>query len=557
MTSAPDTDTMPQAAGSGVVAGYRLLRRVATGDRAEVHLAVEAMEPADHDAARHVARRALAVRIYRPGSDDDRIGTEIAAMSADASGTLPALVDVAVLEDGRRILVVERIGGPTLARVLGERVLDPGEATTILAPLVAAAAGLADVGFVHGRLATSDVMIDETGRPRLIGLGAVRALDAAGGAVARTELMRDGHRRLAGLIEEVARSTRRPAAFERAVAVARAGADSRPFERTEGEIERALFAAAPAVPLRTGVNQPGREALPTRFEPSTGVITATGHDADVAHVGTIVPASTSTSRPRGWRKVLGELAQLPPVVVDRVADAADAEPAGALRRRARAFVAGRRRTLVVGAATGGAALVLLLTLVPPSAEAGRSAGTQDAAAVEVPASGSAESSSSSASSSPVGTTAGAPSGGAARLGDGSGDEPSDVPSAGPGATGSSAGAADMEAGAGIGAAADPVAAAIELMSVRTECLAKLDAGCLDGVDQPGSAIERADRAMLAAAREGDDPVVADHALDAMSVSAEMGEAVLLRLPYLDPQREPASLLVMRGEAGWRLRELFD
>jgi hypothetical protein len=29
------------------------------------------------------------------------------------------------------------------------------------------------------------------------------------------------------------------------------------------------------------------------------------------------------------------------------------------------------------------------------------------------------------------------------------------------------------------------------------------------------------------------------------------------VPFTDVEREPASLLLMRGEAGWRLRELFD
>jgi eukaryotic-like serine/threonine-protein kinase len=43
----------------------------------------------------------------------------------------------------------------------------------------------------------------------------------------------------------------------------------------------------------------------------------------------------------------------------------------------------------------------------------------------------------------------------------------------------------------------------------------------------------------------------------IEVAAEMGAAVLLRVPRTVAEREPASILVVRGEAGWRLREIFD
>ena len=46
-------------------------------------------------------------------------------------------------------------------------------------------------------------------------------------------------------------------------------------------------------------------------------------------------------------------------------------------------------------------------------------------------------------------------------------------------------------------------------------------------------------------------------LGAIMLVADMGSAVLLEVPYADAEREPASLLMMRSEAGWRLRELFD
>ena len=96
-----------------------------------------------------------------------------------------------------------------------------------------------------------------------------------------------------------------------------------------------------------------------------------------------------------------------------------------------------------------------------------------------------------------------------------------------------------------------------LLELRASCFAALDLACLDQVVQPGSAIEAEDRAALIAARDGAEHPAMGYDLDHLAVSAEMGAAVLVTVPFTDVEREPASLLLMRGEAGWRLRELFD
>ena len=75
---------------------------------------------------------------------------------------------------------------------------------TILAPIVVAIDELARHGFVHTRLASSDVLFDDDGRPRLIGLGAVRHLPDGGAE--RTALRRLSHERLAELVEDVVAS---------------------------------------------------------------------------------------------------------------------------------------------------------------------------------------------------------------------------------------------------------------------------------------------------------------------------------------------------------------
>ena len=115
------------------------------------------------------------MRVYASSVPGESIATEIEAMTADTSGALPELYDVATLDDGRCCLAVERLPGPTLAGLLIGRTLDPGEAVTILAPVVVAVAELAESGFVHTRLSASDVILDATGRPRVIGLGALQS----------------------------------------------------------------------------------------------------------------------------------------------------------------------------------------------------------------------------------------------------------------------------------------------------------------------------------------------------------------------------------------------
>ena len=219
-TTTPDrlaTEPPTPAAAERSLAGYRLLRRIANGDRADVYLAtVDRHHPGDVDVAALVA-----VRVYPSSMPGESIATEIEAMTADTSGALPELYDVATLDDGRCCLAVERLPGPTLAGLLIGRTLDPGEAVTILAPVVVAVARLAESGFVHTRLSANDVILDATGRPRVIGLGALRRLPAEAQQRERTDLVRSGHEVLADLIEEVMRATRPSGIFDGALEIIR------------------------------------------------------------------------------------------------------------------------------------------------------------------------------------------------------------------------------------------------------------------------------------------------------------------------------------------------
>lgn len=104
---------------------------------------------------------------------------------------------------------------------------------------------------------------------------------------------------------------------------------------------------------------------------------------------------------------------------------------------------------------------------------------------------------------------------------------------------------------GGGLSDDPVVAVIELLERREICFRELSVLCLEGVDQSGSTALAIDRDAIAAMRdggEGDWPRVSPQ--DAVVVE-RLGDSVLVDV---GPETAPASLLLMRSEAGWRIRD---
>jgi hypothetical protein len=105
---------------------------------------------------------------------------------------------------------------------------------------------------------------------------------------------------------------------------------------------------------------------------------------------------------------------------------------------------------------------------------------------------------------------------------------------------------------------DPVVAAPALLGSRRACFAVkgASASCLDASIQPDSALYRADTAALgtpgAAAQR-------DFSGAVFELVQQWGAAALVRATPADdvrPKSEPASILLVRSEAGWRLRDVY-
>jgi hypothetical protein len=99
---------------------------------------------------------------------------------------------------------------------------------------------------------------------------------------------------------------------------------------------------------------------------------------------------------------------------------------------------------------------------------------------------------------------------------------------------------------------DPVSALSRLLALRAGCVRDRSIQCLAAVDEPASGAFARDSAIISAVTAGGQvPATASIVATAPTLVETLGDSVLVSL---GPHSNPASALLIRGEAGWRIRD---
>lgn len=459
VTDAPDVSAPVTAAGQAQVVtdhsigGYRLVRKLGEGVRAEVHLAYP-----EHDGA---DAGAVAIKVYRPEVTPESVVAEIEALSRAAGEHVLSVLDLASGPHSPA-LIMERLAGGSLGRLLRDRgSLRPGEAITVLAPLARTLARLHESGVIHGSVRLEAVAFDDAGTPILLGFGAARLIEPA---LPPARLDQEQ-----GVVADID-------AFGR---LARAVLDRLPvpIELPEpgpdwlDRVVEQLFALGTPEPVRL-------EADASPVEYPARILTAPAVAVEPDESGT------------GSLSVRGVLEWLDlPAAQERVAQ---------LLAPLRATMASVRRRVWVVAGAVLVALVVALSAIPQP--------SRDVPAEAAP----------SASADPR-------------------PQASD----------------DVLAGD------DPLAALPELLAERERCIRDLSVLCLDGVDQQGSAALADDQALIRGLQDGGElPMPFRVVPGELTVEERLGDSALIVVGE-PADSEPASILMMRSEAGWRIRDYLE
>jgi hypothetical protein len=454
----------------------------------------------------HEAGAADPVVLKVARADDAAAVREAEALDRGAGEHVVPVLD-ACADDDRLVLVLPRLPGPDLARVLADRSeLEGGEAVTILAPVAGAVARLHAAGVANGALGTGSVLFDAEGAPVLVGFGAAAVFEAGLPEVelervpevaADRAALRSIATGVLGRVGGVRRATARRL-LERVAAA--------PDAEVANLVATDVFDVAAALPVRFA------DPPPTPGAPGAlgGVAASGGVGGRLVPVSPPVPDAGPDAASSGTRWA-------------RLGALLDRSPAAELRSAALqrwAALSARRRRLTLGLGAAGLALLVALVAIPGAPAPGTAAGAARAAA-------SHKASSHDAASHDAARGARSP-----------------TPASSAGPTSDDAVRGD-----------DPVAAAAALLRTRARCRRELSVLCLDDVDQEGSSAAAADREAIRAAQAGGelppDPLGATGAGSVPPrLTERLGGSALIEVAG------GGSLLLVRGAAGWRIRDIL-
>ena len=150
--------TIPQSIDT-TLAGYRVVRKIGEGSRADLYLGASGMGT-------------VVLKVFRESLTADDIAAELRALTQLDSPHLVKMLDVSRLGGGLPILVFSRVQRGSIAALLRDRgSIEPGEAVTLLAPLAGALPGMHRLGIAHTRISASSVYLGAAGEPVLLGFG--------------------------------------------------------------------------------------------------------------------------------------------------------------------------------------------------------------------------------------------------------------------------------------------------------------------------------------------------------------------------------------------------
>ena len=474
------------------IAGYRVVRKLGEGPRAEVFLAGS-------------EGFTVALKVYRSDAAQDSIDAELQALARSDLQHRVRLLDVGTGDNGLPVAVLERVPGGSLGQLLRRRNgLEPGEAVTIIAPLARLTAALHVAGVAHRALGVESVHFGDSGQPVLLGFGRSMVfpvglppagLDLQPGALADRERLAS----LASLVVESVRPEARAAALDR-IADWLSARQTPLGEDFALQLEERLFDTAEAIPV-------GLTSAPGALLAPAGMVVVPSRT-----IPTSPAAEPRETRRHGATRVhrSGRARGVKPEIIARALGAA---PLAGARGRVVASVRSVRRPLWWTAGGVAAALCAALILVP--SDGSTSAPSEDASGFP--------SAALTRSSAPTRAE----------------ETNTNTEAAGP----------DQVRGQ------DPGAALVALLTARARCFDELSQTCLDAVDQPDSSALADDAALLGgAARTSARVPPATAKAGQVTVLDRQGDSAVVRFGL---KRQPAAVLMIRNEAGWRIRSYLE
>lgn len=486
------------------IAGYLSIRTLAESSSSRLVLA----RPYS-DGERDESPSVRAIKRYLPDTLALSMLTEIECLALAQGDHTVTVDDIGAAPDGVPALITQWQTASTLRRVMRERqTLRPGEAITILAPLAAALNRVHHAGVTLGNVTMDAVHFDSAGAPFFVDFSSARLHGSVPTPAELCDSAWFQQDRKAYAV--VASGVLAAVSFEHDVRTPMAELLSWLSSDThfstsdwQRECERRLFALGAPEPVRLGAIE-ATEAL---------------NSAQLTRSSAVLP-DAALLQPR---TELDSVLALPPWLLGRLS-----ELVAEIKHRAANGIVGlrdwcrpiRKRTWALASA---GALCVVLAVVVASLE-----NTETSTAV-ASTGGDSSVAAPGLESEPMGAEA----------------DVVQSPETGPEATQPKATQDALPE--------DPVQALEVLLTTRNLCLRDLSIECLDAVSRADSPAFAADSAQITNVVNGAElsPEVLLTAKDAVEVQ-RLGDSVLFEFSVSD-ESKPASLLLVKGEAGWRIR----